>query len=59
MNKWNVDTITYAGWEWTAADSVDFVMELVHEIERLQTALGESEELARELAGIIGCYKYE
>ena len=35
--RWDVDTINYDGWLLDATDGADFLVELVHEIRRLQT----------------------
>ena len=35
-SRWDIDNIKYDWW-FNQCDSIDFVVELVHEIERLQT----------------------
>ena len=48
-SMWEIDTINYDGWQWTAPDGAEFILELVHEIERLQTELIESDERNRHV----------
>ena len=48
-SMWEIDTINYDGWQWTALDGAEFILELVHEIERLQKEGAMHEEDIRKL----------